>query len=90
MKTLQAQEQVAMEAEDILPDKAGLNVSADDGVQKEGSSDKNQMEDGKYPTHILLYYSGFNFYNLRNKQNISVIFFIDIVHKQINMHADGD
>ena len=47
MKTLQAQEQVAMEAEDILPDEAGLNVSTEDRVQKEGSSDENQMEDGK-------------------------------------------
>ena len=47
MKTLQAQEQVAMEAEDILPDEVGLNVPAEERVKKEGSSDENQMENGK-------------------------------------------
>ena len=47
MKTLQAQEQVAMEAEDILQDDAGLNASAEERVQKEGSCEENQTEDGK-------------------------------------------
>ena len=39
--------------------------------------------------HISLSYSGFNLYNLGTEQINGVIFFIDTVHKQINMHADG-